>query len=170
MYQKANKQKQTQTNKNLRNLQHKLLYFCCPSHLTCNVRLVLLILMGVVYLGKLNKVHLCKVAWWIMQLQWIPNAGMYLDQKSWNAMCRGGCTHQQQHPGVPDCARLSSSSSSSTLCLHHCLLDSKPQTFGFLPINFSRVIAIVKMLAHSSKLDRSAGQIGIYSGIHFHNY
>lgn len=79
-----------QTNKNLKNLQHKLLYFCCSSYLTCTVTLVWLILMVVVHLRKLNKVHLYKVVWCVMQLQWIPNTGMCLGQKNWNSVCRSG--------------------------------------------------------------------------------
>lgn len=84
-----------------------------------------------------------------MQLQWIPNIGY------WDAVCSSGCTYQQQHLGVTHCTRLSSFGFSTTLRSHRCLLDSKSHTFYFLPVNFSRIIADVKVPVHSSKLGRS---------------
>lgn len=131
------------------------------------MRLVLFILMGGSTFRK-TKVHLCKVVWCICRCNESQIMKCIWAKKNWNSVCHGGCTHQQQYPGGPDCARLSSFSSFSTIGSHLCLLDSKPQTFYFLPINFSRVVASVKMPVHRSKSGRWAGQIDIYSGIHFY--
>lgn len=127
-----------------------------PSNLHCATSIIFPYGM-VVHLEKISKVHFSKAALWVMQLQWIPKKGC------WDAVCSSGCTYRQRHTEVPRCARLSLFSFSSTLCSCRCLLDSKPHTFYFLPINFSRIIAHVQQL----KFGQISYRIGIYSSITF---